>query len=326
MQERYNPGEGWCPQMNMNTLEYFVALAEERSINRAAQKLYISQSCLTRAIQSMEKELGIWLFQRDKSGSTLTEAGRQILPEAREMLKYYRGWKKLEEMDALRRIDIYSHSVFSLLLLPDSLLRVKKNHPEVAINLISILKPENYISRDIYQPVLALTVCNGYRYEKAVAAQGNEPAVLFEGEYQCMVNARSPLAAKEAITFEDLREYIFVFTHVKGLVEGDKSSTEMFRNLFSILPPSSIMEVESLPNVISLLRKNPEAFSLALYPMLTGWDAVARGEVVHIPVRFQKNRGRACLFYAERAYRQHPALRELVEDIKASARALTDRL
>ena len=90
--------------MNMTTLEYFVALAQAPSINQAAQQLYISQSSLTRAIQSMEKELGIPLFYRDKSGITLTEAGQQILPEAREMLKYYQGWKKLAGRDTLRQI------------------------------------------------------------------------------------------------------------------------------------------------------------------------------------------------------------------------------
>ena len=312
--------------MNMTTLEYFVALAQAPSINQAAQQLYISQSSLTRAIQSMEKELGIPLFYRDKSGITLTEAGQQILPEAREMLKYYQGWKKLAGRDTLRQIDIYSHSIFSLLLLPDCLLRVKKRYPEVSINLVSTLKPEDYISRDLHHPVLTLTVCNAVRYEKALAAQGNSPAVLFEGDYRCVVNAKSPLAGRESIALEDLRDYIFAFTHVKGLTEGDWTSASMFRTLFSILPASHILEVESLTNVFSLLRKNPEVFYLGFYPMVTAWDAVARGELVHIPILRQNTGGKACLFYAERAYLQHPAVRALVEEIRAAARALADRL
>ena len=45
--------------MNMTTLEYFVALAQAPSINQAAQQLYISQSSLTRAIQSMEKAMNV---------------------------------------------------------------------------------------------------------------------------------------------------------------------------------------------------------------------------------------------------------------------------
>ena len=312
--------------MNMNTLEYFVALAEATSINQAAQQLYVTQSCLTRAIQSMEKELGVQLFHRDKSGSTLTEVGKQILPEAREMLKCYQGWKKLGAQDDLEQIDIYSHSIFSLLILPDCLLQIKKVYPNVNINLVSILKPETYISRDIHRPVLALTVCNESRYERSVSAQGNPPTVLFDGEYHCIVNAKSPLASLESIALEDLEKYFFIFTHVKGLTEGDQSSTEMFRNLFSILPPSHVIEVADLTNVISLLRKDPGGFSIAFYPLLTAWDAVARGELVHIPIRAQKNSGKACLFYAERAYRQHPAVRDLTEVIKTSAKLFLKRI
>lgn len=305
--------------MNMSTLEYFVALADAPSINRAAQQLYVTQSCLTRAIQSMERELGVSLFYRDKSGSTLTEAGKRILPEAREMLKCYHGWKKLGVQDHLKQIDIYSHSVFSLLLLPDCLLRVKKVYPDVNINLVSVLKPETHVSRDIHQPTLALTVCNEARYERGVSNQGNPPTILFDGEYHCIMNSKSPLASKTSISFEDLTNLFFIFTHVKGLTEGDHSSTEMFRNLFSILPSSHVIEVADLTNVISLLRKDPEGFSIAFYPMLTAWDAVARGELVHVPISSQKNTGKACLFYAERAYQQHPAVRDLVEEIKSAS-------
>ena len=146
------------------------------------------------------------------------------------------------------------------------------------------------------------------------------------GDYRCVVNAKSPLAGRESIALEDLRDYIFAFTHVKGLTEGDWTSASMFRTLFSILPASHILEVESLTNVFSLLRKNPEVFYLGFYPMVTAWDAVARGELVHIPILRQNTGGKACLFYAERAYLQHPAVRALVEEIRAAARALADRL
>lgn len=312
--------------MNMNTVEYFVVLAEAPSINQAAQQLYVTQSCLTRAIQGMEKELGVPLFYRDKSGSTLTEAGKQILPEAREMLKCYQAWKKMGNRDDLKRIDIYSQSIFSLLLLPDCLLQTKKNYPDVDINLVSVLKPETYISRDVRQPVLALTVCNEIRYENAVTVQGNAPEILFDGEYRCVVNAKSPLAGKESIVLEDLEDSIFIFTHIKGLTEGDKTSTEMYRNLFDFLPPSHVVEVSDLTNVISLLRKDPTGFTITFYPMLTAWEAVAEGELVHIPIRLQKKAGKACLFYAERAYRQHPAVQDLVNAIKSSARSFSKRL
>ena len=74
--------------MKLKVLEYFIALAESKSINEAAQKLYIAQPSLTKALHLFEKEIGLPLFHRTKAGITLTEAGRKILPEARQMVEY----------------------------------------------------------------------------------------------------------------------------------------------------------------------------------------------------------------------------------------------
>ena len=51
--------------MKLKTLEYFVVLADSRSINEAAQRLYVAQPSLTKALQGMEQELGTKLFLRN---------------------------------------------------------------------------------------------------------------------------------------------------------------------------------------------------------------------------------------------------------------------
>ena len=50
--------------MNWNQLQYVITIAEEKSITKAAQKLYISQPSLSLSIQALEKETGIPLFER----------------------------------------------------------------------------------------------------------------------------------------------------------------------------------------------------------------------------------------------------------------------
>ena len=81
--------------MKLKTLEYFVVLADSRSINEAAQRLYVAQPSLTKALQQMEQELGGQLFFRNKAGITLTEMGQRILPQARQMVEWYNGWLSL---------------------------------------------------------------------------------------------------------------------------------------------------------------------------------------------------------------------------------------
>ena len=62
--------------MNWNQLQYIVTTAQEKSITKAAGKLFISQPSLTLSIQNLEKELGVVLFERSRGAMTLTYAGR----------------------------------------------------------------------------------------------------------------------------------------------------------------------------------------------------------------------------------------------------------
>jgi DNA-binding transcriptional LysR family regulator len=69
--------------MELRHLRYFVAVAEERSVTRAAERLWIAQPGLSRQISLLERELGIRLFERHTRGVDLTEAGELLLDRAR---------------------------------------------------------------------------------------------------------------------------------------------------------------------------------------------------------------------------------------------------
>jgi DNA-binding transcriptional LysR family regulator len=72
--------------MDLNHLEYFVAISEEKNISRAAEKLFISQPTLSRYLLSLEEELATPLFNRIKNSLILTYAGKVLLSSAKEIL------------------------------------------------------------------------------------------------------------------------------------------------------------------------------------------------------------------------------------------------
>ena len=72
--------------MNTGRLYEFLVLSKLLNYGKAAEALYISQSVLTKHIQTMEKELGVPLFVRTTHGVTLTEAGRLLTKEAPELV------------------------------------------------------------------------------------------------------------------------------------------------------------------------------------------------------------------------------------------------
>ena len=77
---------------SLRQLQYFIALAEAASFRRAAARLRISQPTLTSQIAALEERLAVQLFERSRTGSRLTPAGRVLLPDARRVVEEFRGF------------------------------------------------------------------------------------------------------------------------------------------------------------------------------------------------------------------------------------------
>jgi len=72
--------------IDLKQLKYFLAVAEEKSFSRAAERLHISQPPLSQQIMKLESELGVRLFARTTRTFELTVAGKALMGEASDML------------------------------------------------------------------------------------------------------------------------------------------------------------------------------------------------------------------------------------------------
>ncbi len=87
--------------MYLKEVEYMLKIADEKNITRAAEQLFITPSALTQQLTRLEKEIGVELFHRGRSGCTPTEAGRIYLQAAQEMMKLKKdAYRRLQDLSS----------------------------------------------------------------------------------------------------------------------------------------------------------------------------------------------------------------------------------
>jgi DNA-binding transcriptional LysR family regulator len=131
--------------MDLRHIKYFIAVAEELNIGRAALKLHISQPPLTRQIKQLEDELGVQLFHRTPRGVELTQAGEMFLVESKNIRSLVEsavertsraGQGKLGRLD----VGFFGSAIFSAI--PQILQHFRSSYPDVTVALHSMTKQE----------------------------------------------------------------------------------------------------------------------------------------------------------------------------------------
>ena len=126
--------------MEFRELKYFLAVAREQSISKAAEALYITQPNLSRQMQNLEKEIGQQLFIRGTKKITLTEAGRLLRKRAEEIIELY-NQTETELTNPINDIsgDIYigGGESYVMGLIAKAAHSVQNDYPDVKFHLFS---------------------------------------------------------------------------------------------------------------------------------------------------------------------------------------------
>src|SRR5512132_1074237 len=128
--------------MELRHLRYFVAVAEELPLGRAAERLNIAQPPLSRQIRDLEREVGTPLFERVPRGVELTPAGRAFLPEARLTLAQAERAQRTAQRAARGesgrlRVGFVEAATYSGIL-PDVLSFFRMHLPSIGLSLLEM--------------------------------------------------------------------------------------------------------------------------------------------------------------------------------------------
>ncbi|SPM33212.1 DNA-binding transcriptional regulator, LysR family [Mycobacterium rhizamassiliense] len=125
-------------RVELRHLEYFLAVAENRSFTEAAKRLHVVQSGVSATIKALERELGAELFVRGPAGVALTPAGEELRPRARETLDAARAAR--DAVNATRgsvrgTVTVGTLTSINVIDLPQLLVDLHVRHPDVVVHL-----------------------------------------------------------------------------------------------------------------------------------------------------------------------------------------------
>lgn len=187
--------------MELRVLRYFLTLAREESISRAADALYITQPTLSRQLAELEEELGVRLFERGKRKITLTEEGVLLRRRAEEMTeladKTERELRKSSEQIA-GVVSIGAAETVAAELLVRAVDSLRKKYPEVTFQLDAGIA--DHVKERIDAGLLDL----GLLIEPGDIAKYDFVRLGIDDRCGILMNASAPLAEKEYVTVDDL--------------------------------------------------------------------------------------------------------------------------
>jgi LysR family hydrogen peroxide-inducible transcriptional activator len=187
--------------MTLTELKYIVAVARERHFGKAADACFVSQPTLSVAIKKLEDELEVKIFERSSGEVTVTPLGEQIVRQAQSVLDQAASIKEIAKRGKdplsgpLNLGVIYTIGPY---LLPDLVRQNIARTPQMPLML-----QENFTAR-------LLEMLRAGEIDCAIMAEpfpdaGLAVAPLYDEPFMAAVPARHPLAAKESVTSDELK-------------------------------------------------------------------------------------------------------------------------
>ncbi len=281
--------------MDMNQLEVLIAVAQEKSFSRAAERLHRTQPAISQAIRRLETEIGEPLFDRSSKDGTMTAAGRLLLGHAHQMLNLrLSAHAAIKELKGLHRgkLSLSANEYTVMYLLP--LLPVfRARHPHIKIEVKRSLASR--ISSEILARETEIGIVSFKPNDTAITSV----AVLTD-ELALIVPPNHPLADKKVVSVRELGAESFIAHNVPSPYREKVVRTfEKYRTPLNI-------SLE-MPTLEAIKRFVEGGMGVALVPKLAAQNEIRRGQVAALTVREMKLERRLYLVHRKSATLSHAA-------------------
>lgn len=238
--------------MTLTQLNYLITIAETKSLNKAAEQLYVSQPSLTNSMKELERELGITLFNRSGRGVTLTNDGREFLLYAKQLYgqyenileKYGKGGSYKKKFGVSTQ-----HYSFAVKAFVDMAKEFDMSKYEFAIRetkTAEVISDVSTMKSEI--GILYLCDFNRKSMEKLLKSAGLEFYHLIECQAYVYIWKNHPLAGEKAISFEQLEGYPCL-----SFEQGDNSSFYFAEEILSTNEYSQVIKANDRATMLNLM-------------------------------------------------------------------------
>lgn len=198
--------------MNILHMKYAVEVARVGSLSKAAENLILAQPNLSRAIKSLETEIGIRIFDRTTKGMTLTPDGEEFIGYAEEILSHINRVDMIYKTGGAKR-QKFSISVPRASYISEAFAEFSKAIPDRAVDIFyketnSQRTISNILNSDYKLGIIRYAENHDKQFKDMLEEKGLQYEMIAEFSYMLIMSRESPLAAKEHITFDDLADYI----------------------------------------------------------------------------------------------------------------------
>ncbi len=283
-------------------LVYFVRIAEDGQISRAARNLYIAQPALSQAIGRLERRLGVALLERHPRGVALTEAGARFLPKAKEAVAA--GQEAAAAAQALARggrgaVEIGFLSSPPPLSVPGLLEQFAAAYPDVEVSFRELPFPTAPVSAWLGDVDIALCY-------SPVHWSGVESLALRSEPRAALLLNTHPLAARPRLLARDVLDESFC-----GYAPAVEPSWSAFWTLDDHRGGPVELTADNCANAMELVAALTAGRSITTLPLSIG--RTVGGIVPRLAVRPLADAAPACCSLVWRTAAENPLAHALVE-------------
>lgn len=210
--------------MEIRVLHYFLAIAREQTISRAAEILHITQPTLSRQIKDLEDELGKQLFIRSNKKISLTEDGLFFRQRAEEIVNLVNKTElEMISSDSLLSGEIYigSGECHALRIITKSMKKMQSSFPAVKFDIHSGNAP------DVIDKIDSGLIDFGLITYHPKVSEYNHIIMPIKHQWGLLIRKDDPLAKQEQISYKDIADKPLI---VSKEINEDTQLTDWFKN------------------------------------------------------------------------------------------------